>query len=661
MGALIGALGWLTVFASGAVAQAPALTAPVVLDGPSAEIVGLSGLSVARDGTGGLVYLKMVSGVEHVFVSRLVAGAFQTPVQIDAALAGASSQPVIAAGNGGLLLVAFINSGQLYVVDVSGAAAPFAQPLDLFGGARNPAIAITNFPKAYIAFTAADGAGSDVRAAYYYQGVWALEPTPLNVVTADDAGTGTGAPQVAAAGDGVAIIAWGEEGHIYSRRVWGTAPSFVYEQEDVPSLSGWTEVSAGDPSIGSGGNSSDADIVFDEVLTNGLQQQSRVLVCVLVVAECQAVSPADGLATPGPEGADQPLLATSEYNRGIVTAASETSNEVYATLLGNGGVIESTARVDSLANATAPYAVPATTGYSSGIVVWQHDPGSGGVPEIRARYYNGSSFEPELVLSSPSLGPTDAADGLAAAGDIVGDVAIAWVQGTDASTQIVTAEVLIGPGSFAPAQSFRYANTTTPLLSWSAPREYWGPVLYRVSVNGTLAAQTTGTSIVVPLPQGPVSWQVSAVNNAGLTSTAKAAKVWVDTVPPAVTLSLSGKQQAGSTLHAAVTYTDAPPPEPPADASGIASVVIGWGDGSRSIVANGTASVYAIAHQTNHIYRKPGRYRLTVTATDRAGNRTTLLQELRIKAKPKPKPKGKPEGKPKPKPKPPSKKTKAMP
>jgi len=36
------------------------------------DVVGLSNLSIARDGTGGLVYLKQVSGVPHVFVSRLV-------------------------------------------------------------------------------------------------------------------------------------------------------------------------------------------------------------------------------------------------------------------------------------------------------------------------------------------------------------------------------------------------------------------------------------------------------------------------------------------------------------------------------------------------------------------------------------------------------------
>ena len=51
-----------------------------------------------------------------MFVSQLLGGSFQLPVQVDAGLAGASSQPVIAATNGGLMLVAFINGGTLYAV-----------------------------------------------------------------------------------------------------------------------------------------------------------------------------------------------------------------------------------------------------------------------------------------------------------------------------------------------------------------------------------------------------------------------------------------------------------------------------------------------------------------------------------------------------------------
>lgn len=536
---------------------------------------------------------------------------------------------MLAAGRGGVLLIVFINGGQLYAVDVAGSGSPYPAPVDLFPGASNPSIAMSDFGKAYVAFTAIDGAGTDVRAAFYETGSWSLEPTPLNLVAADDAGTGTGRPRIAVAGDGVAIVVWGEGGHLYSRRVWGVVPSTVDTQVDPPSIFGWNEVSAADASVGSGNNSTYADVTFDEVLADGQQVQSRVIVRQLFLSEYAATSGADGLATPDVEGADEPAIATDEYNQGLVTAARQTSNEVFATLLGGSGGLGATLRVDSLANASAPYAVPAGAALSSALVAWQRDPGSPGIPEIRARYFDGSDFGDELVLSSSDLGPTDAARGLLAAGDISGDVAVAWVQGVGDATQIVTGEVLVSPGSFGPSRSFAYANTQTPVLSWSAAHESWGAVVYRVSVNGTPIAQTTGTSLVVTLPQGPASWQVTAVNAAGLTSAARAAEVWVDSVPPAATLALSGRAVAGGSLHAAVSATDAPPPVAPADASGIASITINWGDGSLQTITSRAA----------HVYVRSGPYTVTVTVRDHAGNVTTLTRTLRIAPKPKPKPK----------------------
>ena len=222
------------VASAGAWRRVPCRRPPVTIDGPSADIVGLSGMSLARDGTGGLVYLKQVLGTSHVFVSRLVDGAFQAPEQVDGGLIGGSSQPVIAAGNGGLLLIAFVNGGQLYVVVRPNASAAYVGPLALANAASNPAIAMTNFGKAYLAFTVASATGHDVRTAYYYNGAWSLAPTALDAFPGDDAGTDTGRPAVAAATDGVGIVAWGEGGHVYTRRVWGASPSVVYEQADVP-------------------------------------------------------------------------------------------------------------------------------------------------------------------------------------------------------------------------------------------------------------------------------------------------------------------------------------------------------------------------------------------------------------------------------------------
>ena len=178
------ALSWALAARAAAQAQ-PAVLSASVIDGPTPDLstpVDL-GASIARDGTGGAVYLKQAGGQAHVFVSRLAAGLFQAPVEVDAGLASPSSQPVIAAGNGGLLVVAFINGGQLYVVDRASASAAYGGPVALADGASNPAIAITNLGKAYLAFARSEPA--------YYSAMFEagipLDTSPDLVQAGDDA------------------------------------------------------------------------------------------------------------------------------------------------------------------------------------------------------------------------------------------------------------------------------------------------------------------------------------------------------------------------------------------------------------------------------------------------------------------------------------------
>jgi hypothetical protein len=620
--------GMIAACAASALAQAPTpAPSPQTIDGPSAALDSLGGVSIARDGTGGLVYLKTVGGAEHVFVSPLVGGSFGPGQQVDPSLPAGSTDPVIAAGNGGVLLVAFINAGSLYVADRLGAAGPLGAPQLLAVGAGSPAIQVTNFGKGYLAFTVADGAGYDVRAAYFVTGQWSLEPTPLNAVAADDAGTGSGRPAVAAAGDGVAIVAWGENGHIYTRRVWGTAPSVVYEQADVPTLDGYSELSAGDPSVATGGDSSYADVVFSEQLSEGSQTQTRVLMNRLHGSVYDGVAQVDGLSTPGGAGGAQPGLAETEYDHGLITSVQDPSNELWAAVLADNGVVTNVERIDSLPNASPPDGTFGVDGLFSGLVAWQHDPGALGAPEIRARYWSTSGLGPELVLSSPSLGPTDASQGLFTSGDVAGDAAVAWLQGSGAATVLEVDQLYQPPGGFAPASSFSYARTVQPVLAWSPANEAWGPTGYTVTLDGSQIGRTTATQLVPPAPlsQGPHTWRVVATNPAGLTSTAGAAAVFVDTIPPVVSYTLRGVKRAGSLLHIYVSYSDTPPGMSAADGSGVASVIVNWGDGSR----------YQILHGKFHIYRRPGLYLLQVTVTDHAGNVTRLSHWLRINRKPK--------------------------
>ena len=74
----------------------------------------------------------------------------------------------------------------------------------------------TNFGKAYLAFTAADGSGDDVRAAYYYNGAWALEPAAAERDRRPTTpGPGRARPRSRPRATASAIVAWGEGGHIY--------------------------------------------------------------------------------------------------------------------------------------------------------------------------------------------------------------------------------------------------------------------------------------------------------------------------------------------------------------------------------------------------------------------------------------------------------------
>jgi hypothetical protein len=612
-------------------AAQPSPAPPVVIDGPSSAIQSLGGMSVARDGTGGLIYLKTVGGVPKVFLSVLSGGQFQTPVQLDAGLGGASSQPVIAAGNGGVLLIGFINAGGLYVVDRTSATSSLTAPSLVAGGASNPSIQMSNFGKGYLAFTVADGSGFDVRDAYWYNG-WSLEASPLNAVPADDAGTGTGRPAVAAAGDGVAIVVWGEDGHIYSRRVWGTAPSVVDYQADTPSVSGCGEVSAGDPDVSAGGDSSYVDVVYQETVSCGGVQQDRVLVNRLQADQYNGATGVDNLSSPGAGGGDEPQVAMTEYGQGFVTAAQETTNNVFAMELGNNGAYGNVLQVNSLAATGPPYAVPGVAGLFSTMVAWQQTPGSAGPSEIRVRYEpKASSLGPELVVSSPADGATDAADGLAAGGDVSGDAAFAWVQGTGASSEIVAEQMYQPPGAVAPSKSSAYDRTAQPVVSWAASNSRWGPVKYTITVDGSSVLQTTSTSARLPaLQNGSHRWQVTATNPAGVTSTSKAARLFVDTVAPTASFGLSGTAHAGATIDLTVRYRDLPPHGlPQRDASGVAKITIRWGDGTVATLKPGS-------HRSSHAYRRPGRYKVTVVVEDRVGNEKTIVKVLKIAAAGKP-------------------------
>jgi len=402
----------------------------------------------------------------------------------------------------------------------------------------------------------------------------------------------------------------------------------------VPAFQGWQEVSATEPVIAAGGDSTFAAVSFVEQLSSGPARASRVLLNRLHGSRYDGVVSGDGTSNGAPEGAGQPAVADTEYGEGFQTSALSSSHEIFATTLTSNDSPQATFRVDSIPNSGPPDAAPANAGLVSTFIAWQQDPGISGVPEIRLRYApDGVDLNPEQIVSSPSLGPTHADRGLVTAGDASGDAAIAWVQGTGAGSQIVAAQLFQTPGGFVAQHAFSYSSTPLPVLAWTGAAELWGAPQYTVAIDGSPVATTTATQAAptVALANGRHSFLVTAANVAGLTTTDPLASVFVDTVAPQISARITGKRIVRSRLHLHVRYADLPPAGVPASAaSGVLTVAVNWGDGTVNRIRRTDSS---------HVFKRKRLYTVTVIAFDRAGNETVVIEKIRVKPKPKPKPK----------------------
>ncbi len=87
---------------------AASISAVTPIDGPSADIVDFGGVAMAPDGTGGIVYRKRVDGRTHIFAAQFDGTRWRAPQRVDGGQRFDSSWPAIGAGNGGRLVVAWV-------------------------------------------------------------------------------------------------------------------------------------------------------------------------------------------------------------------------------------------------------------------------------------------------------------------------------------------------------------------------------------------------------------------------------------------------------------------------------------------------------------------------------------------------------------------------
>jgi hypothetical protein len=598
--ALLAALAPLVLPAVAGAATPARFFAGTPIDGPSADIQALGDLDVARDGTGALAYVKRVAGVDHVFVSRLASGSFQAPEQVDAGLAGAGAQPVVAASDGGRLVVAFVSGGAVFSTVRPAGAPGYAALQQIAPAGSNPDVEMSINGVAYLAWTSS----GDVQAARLERNATTFNglPGPLDITPGATAGTGTGRPKVAVAADGVATVVWGESGNVYARRLFELRPSAAPQ--------GVAE-NADEPDISSEDDSSFAWVVF---------RQGGAVARRLVGSQFDPP-----VTIEGSEGASAPRVAISGRGIGYAGIAGASTLNAYGAVLKDDLFNPGAMIGGSIGAAPAPAPAVAETG--DGLVAYQAGDAAGG-RSVHARPYDYVPASravtppgPDATLSDPALGPTDAARGLDAAANRAGDVAVAFVQGDGDSRRIVVGSYDRAPGAFRANTSTRWRKFARPPLKWGTSFELWGPITYRVEIDGRPFGTTTSTGLTVPavVPDGLHRWRVVAVDIRGQATATPSRNLRVDATPPKVTFKVSGSRKRGKQVKIAVQATDASGTA--AQASGLNLVRISFGDGSRTVV--GTRAVHRYGHS--------GKVTVRVTASDKAGNVAALTRRITIR------------------------------
>lgn len=610
-----------------------------IIDGPTGDLVSFGRVDVSRDGTGGVVYVKRDGGADHIFVSRLVDGAFGAPERVDAGVSDPGAQPTLAAGENGRLLVAWVAGGSTIAVVRPDAASPFTGP-QVLGGGRLPDADVSPNGHGYVIWSG----GGDVRAARLERTSSTVAPiaAPLDVDAARDAGSTVNTrPRVAVSADGVAVASWAEAGRVYARRLFGAT---ISSSPQDATLAGFDNAAGGEadqPSIDVEDDSSYAWVVFRQTF-NGRQ---RAIGRRLRGGAFEAPEEIDAGTS---EGVDSPAVALNGRGVGLGAVGLTGSGAVLGSVLDK-DTFAPAQRIDTLGSRIAPRPQVTSAQNDDGYVAWitgsAAEPGAeptgplgilpppGGNPaatgspdaQLRARPYDDGRPTVEVPLSRPEFGPVDALSGFGLAGNRVNDATVVAIQGTGSGRRLVATMIDRPPGGFVATTTQGFRRFALPPLAWASVRDLWGGATYTVFVDGRVVGQTRETKLTpkTPIADGEHRFRVVATDRRGQTTSTPLRLLRVDTGAPTVSFRLAGTRRARSVVRVTASASDV--------RSGVRTVRIDFGDGSGPVDARSAP----------HVYASRGTYTVRVTATDRAGNATASERQVRIAAVPKPKKKAK--------------------
>jgi hypothetical protein len=640
------AAGWV----SGAPARG-AILPPVTLDGPSEDIVAFGGAAMSEDGTGGVVYLKRVEGVAHVFVARYSSGHWMAPIRVDLGQAFAASAPRIGAANDGRLLVVWATPyatvrGKPVSELLSATLSPGSEA---FGGAViidpniseaasvDPDLAMSSSGQAYVVYRVIGSQSTvsvqrpgdvaeSIRVARYNGERW----TRLGAVNRDSGlamrpPSSANAPVIEIGPTGNGIVAWQEPeigtavARIWARRLFGTNVNYVMpvsatsyngaainEDADSPSVAfsrlGQAELAYRQPA--GAGSPLPGPRIFLNVLSDG-EASSGAQFAGAVVAD-------NAVARGKNASVGRPTIDINERQEmRLLYDSNGTPRVVEGTDLGLVGTVSLGAPFvgSTLAPASELPTSNAVGPEGGGVAAWP-SADRHGVPGVAVREEYPRGAVQTGLISGGAGGPI----GQVAVGRSgLGDGLVAFQQGALGNAAIVGEQVSATPLNFVVSAPKGWIRPRAAHISWEPAESANGPVTYAVVLDGHRLPSPPGAKALAIDPHylasGRHTLQLLATDRNGQATLSARSTLRVDGSAPTVAIR---RRRGGSELD--VRILD---PQSGVEAK---SVSISFGDGSRSD-----------GHErARHRYKHAGTFTVVIGARDVLGNSSVSRRVVRV-------------------------------
>jgi hypothetical protein len=633
------------------------VTPPVVVDGPNSDGIVLGGVAMAPDGTGGLVYAKTVEGKPHVFAARFDGTNWSAPIRVDAELPFEASEPRIAAGNRGRLLVVWVApvatlvKGEvrrgLYSASLGPGADEFGSALLVdpnvkTGVGTSPSLAGTVPGKAIVAyrvvtqsfnnpaeFTSAvqlrpGDVIADIRLARLEGDRWSrIGPINRNPAASMRPPTETNGPQVAIGATGRAAVAWQEPdssgaARIWVRRVTGTTLGPIFPAS--PETFEGKPISDDASSIGLGVTPTDRVRVAARVdgSTGSPLHGQRVFLTTLGPSSspsgAKPVGPelADGggaTAPPGPLGPPAVAVSDGSGGEGLLDLAFTSGTAVRSLSIDDKGKLQPPRSIGGAPAQPGGPVVATVDPEGGGVIAYEAIDESGSPTVVVRQEFPGGELQTGL-LYGPLGGSVTELSGSAVAS---GDALLVFCQGESGQLAIVADHVSAPPASFGVEVPQKWVLPTRAKVSWQPPVSAVGGLTYGLVLDGRVIRSDLRRRRITPpaalLGSGVRKVRVIATDRLGGEVVSKSVKLRVDGQPPVLRYRVSGKGEVVLRLKDSQSGLNRK------------SVRASFGDGAG---ARAEATIH-------HRFAKAGRYTIRVRARDRVGNRLAQKIEVNVR------------------------------